>query len=144
LSQIGIEKNKQKQRALKALLSVYIKKQTNNVNLGSDGMEKIYNKLVRDNIINIIKSNGGTPYYRTLTDEEYYLYLLDKDSEELEELRNASGDEVKGEIADKLEILRAMADYLGFTFEEIIKEADDKKEKRGAFEKRLFLEKVEE
>ena len=34
-------------------------------------MEKTYNKLVRDNIPNIIKSNGETPITRILTNEEY-------------------------------------------------------------------------
>ena len=34
-------------------------------------MERTYNKLVRDNIPNIIKSNGETPITRILTNEEY-------------------------------------------------------------------------
>ena len=34
-------------------------------------MEKIYNKLVRDNIPNIIRNNGGTPFVRILSDKEY-------------------------------------------------------------------------
>lgn len=34
-------------------------------------MERISNKLVRDNIPNIIKENGEVPITRILTDEEY-------------------------------------------------------------------------
>ena len=34
-------------------------------------MERTYNKLVRDNIPNIIKNNGETPITRILTNEEY-------------------------------------------------------------------------
>ena len=34
-------------------------------------MEKTYNKLVRDNIPNIIKNNGEDPITRILTNEEY-------------------------------------------------------------------------
>ena len=34
-------------------------------------MEKVYNKLVRDNIPEIIEHNGGTPVYRILSEEEY-------------------------------------------------------------------------
>ena len=47
-------------------------------------MELVYDKLVRDNIPEIIKSNGGEPHYRKLNDEEYWKYLLKKDSEKLE------------------------------------------------------------
>lgn len=34
-------------------------------------MEQIYNKLVRDNIPNIISKNGETPITRVLSDVEY-------------------------------------------------------------------------
>lgn len=52
-------------------------------------MEKVYNKLVRDNIPEIIKKNNGEPYIRELNGDEYWEYLLKKDSEELEEVRTA-------------------------------------------------------
>jgi len=106
-------------------------------------MEKVYNKLVRDNIPEIIKSNGGEPFCRILNDEEYWEALLLKDTEELNEVREATTlEERKKELADKLELIRAMATYSGFTLEEIIEEADKKKLKNGGFTKRLFLEKV--
>ena len=50
--------------------------------------------------------------------------------------------EKKEELADKLELIRAMAEYNGFTLEDIIEEADRKKERNGGFEKRLLLERV--
>ena len=41
-------------------------------------MKNKYNKLVRDNIPNIIKENGEEPIYHTLNDEEYWDALLKK------------------------------------------------------------------
>lgn len=52
-------------------------------------MEKVYNKLVRDNIPEIIKNNGAEPFTRVLSEKEYWEYLLKKDEEELEEVRTA-------------------------------------------------------
>ena len=43
-------------------------------------MEKVYNKLVRDNIPNIIKNNNDIPIYRILNDDECWKYLLIKDT----------------------------------------------------------------
>lgn len=106
-------------------------------------MEKVYNKLVRDNIPNIIRENGAEPVYRTLNEYEYWDYLLKKDSEELEEVREAlSLVERKKELADKLELLMVMAEFCGFSIEEIVEEAAIKRNKNGGFEKRLLLEKV--
>lgn len=106
-------------------------------------MKNKYNKLVRDNIPNIIKANGEEPIYHTLNDDEYWDALLKKDIEELEKVKSAeSKDEVLKELGDKLEILRAMAKYHGFTLEDVIKQADKKKQTNGGFQKRLFLETV--
>ena len=106
-------------------------------------MEIIYNKLVRDNIPEIIKSNNGKPYIRILNNDEFCEYLLKKDTEELEEVKSAtSNEERKKELADKLELIKTMAEFSGFTLQDIIEEADRKKEKRGGFQKRILLEKV--
>lgn len=41
-------------------------------------MEKTYNKLVRDNIPEIIEKNGEKPFFRELNEQEYWEYLLKK------------------------------------------------------------------
>ncbi|MDD2518434.1 MAG: nucleoside triphosphate pyrophosphohydrolase [Bacilli bacterium] len=106
-------------------------------------MEKIYNKLVRDKIIDIIMDDNETPIYHQLSDLEYWSSLIEKDKEELEEVKNASNkEEIKKELADKLEIIRAMASYIGYELNDIIDEANIKRDKRGGFDKRLFLEKT--
>ncbi len=103
-------------------------------------MEIIYDKLVRDNIPEIIKNDGEIPITRILDDEEYFEYLLKKDGEELEEVRNADSKEnVKKELADKLELIITMANFYGFNLDDIIVEADKKREKNGAFNKRILL-----
>lgn len=106
-------------------------------------MEKIYNKLVRDNIPEIIRGNGEVPICHVLSDTEYWNSLLRKDEEELIEVKEANSvEERKKELADKLELIRAMAEFNGFTLDDIIKEAETKASKNGAFQKRLFLERV--
>lgn len=106
-------------------------------------MEKVYTKLVRDNIPEIIIQNGGEPIYRKLDDKEYWEYLLKRDTEELLEVEEAESKiERKKELADKLELIIAMAEYNGFNLQEIIDEADRKRKKNGGFQKRLLLEKV--
>ena len=106
-------------------------------------MKNKYNKLVRDNIPNIIKENGQKPIYHTLNDGEYWDALLQKDTEELQEVKEAtSKDEVLKELGDKLELIRAMAEHLSFTLDDVIKQANKKKETNGGFQKRLFLETV--
>ena len=52
-------------------------------------MEKVYNKLVHDNIPDICRANGEEPYTRVLSDSEYWEYLLNKDQEELKEVETA-------------------------------------------------------
>jgi len=42
-------------------------------NQTSNGVEKIYNKLVRDNVPEIIEADGGAPKIRALTGEEFKL-----------------------------------------------------------------------
>ena len=50
-------------------------------------MEKIYNKLVRDNIPNIIANDNEEVFTSTLTIEEYQEALLNKLQEEATEVK---------------------------------------------------------
>ena len=112
--------------------------------LQREDVEEIYKKLVRDNIPEIIQKNGELPYFRVLNDEEYWECLIAKDIEELEEVKKATSlMERKEELADKLEVLRAMIKFCGASFDEIQEIADLKKAKKGGFSRRLYLEKVE-
>ena len=105
-------------------------------------MEQIYNKLVRDNIPSIIKKNGGEPYTRILSDEEYKNELEKKLYEEYNEVLNASSSDRIEELADMLEIISSLAKLENASLEDVIRVMDKKREKRGGFEDKIFLEKV--
>ena len=106
-------------------------------------MEKIYNKLVRDNIPDIIRDDNRTPVTRNLTDAEYEKELYRKLVEECNEVYEAEDNsETCKELADVLEVIRAIANVKWKTLEDIIKLADDKRNKRGGFSKRVYLEKI--
>lgn len=105
-------------------------------------MERVYNKLVRDNIPNIIKDKGETPITRILEYNEYKSELEKKLYEEYQEVLEASGESRVEELADMLEIIRALAKLEGKTLQDIIDVADNKNIKRGAFKEKIFLEKV--
>ena len=106
-------------------------------------MERIFNKLVRDNIPDIIASNGEKSVTRILTDEEYEVALYKKLLEETNEvISSKSSGETLEELADVLEILMAIAKLNGKTLDDVLKIAAQKKLKRGGFEKRIFLEKT--
>lgn len=105
-------------------------------------MDRVYKKLVRDKIPEIIKANGEEPVTRELNLNEYKIALETKLKEECQEVLNASGEERINEIADVLEVLRALAKLENATLNDVIVIADKKNDKRGVFEKRIFLEKV--
>lgn len=105
-------------------------------------MERVYNKLVRDHIPSIIESNGETPITRILSDEEYKVELERKLNEEYHEVLDASGKDRLEELADMIEIIKYLAKVEGSTLDEIISIAEEKSLKRGAFEEKIFLEKV--
>lgn len=106
-------------------------------------MEKVFNKLVRDKIPEIIKQNKEVPATRVLNDEEYKEELLKKLFEECMEVKKAQTiDEITEELADVYEVLLAIAKLNGKTIADIETVSTLKREKRGSFDKRIFLEKT--
>lgn len=106
-------------------------------------MEKIYNKLVRDNIPEIIKKDNGVPVTRILSDDEYKSELEKKLYEEYNEVLNAhESNERIEELADMLEIISSLATLENKTLNDVVEVAKQKNAKRGGFEKKIFLEKV--
>lgn len=105
-------------------------------------MEQIYNKLVRDKIPNIIINNGETPITRVLDEIEYKKELENKLYEEYKEVIESQNEERLEELADMLEIIKALAKIENKSLEDIISIAKEKSEKRGGFEEKIYLQKV--
>ena len=101
---------------------------------------KIYNKLVRDNIPQIIEQSGKTCKTRVLNDDEYLAQLNAKLSEELAEYLQSG--EVE-ELADIVEVVRALAIVKGVTVDQLDEIRAQKVCKNGAFAQKLFLEWVD-
>ena len=101
-----------------------------------------YNKLVRDKIPKIIENNEGRSCKtRILNDEEYLEELNKKIQEELNEYLESG--EVE-ELADLEEVLRAILDTKGVSYEEFEEIRQEKVNKRGAFKERIYLEGMED
>ena len=100
---------------------------------------KVYNKLVRDKIPEIILKDNELPSTRILNDEEYIQELNKKLQEEVNEYLEA---EIIEEMVDILEVIRAILEHKGVTYEEIEEKRIKKATKRGAFKEKIYLEKV--
>ncbi len=106
-------------------------------------MDRIYNKLVRDNIPNIIQGNGESPVVRVLDEDEYKSELEKKLGEEYQEvLETTTVEDRIEELADMLEIIMALADIHGKSLDDVRDVCDNKRRKRGGFQKRIYLERV--
>lgn len=100
---------------------------------------RIYNKLVRDNIPEIIKQKGETAETCVLDDRKYHKYLCRKLKEEVFEYLQSGKTE---ELADIAEVIDALAVLKGSSFEQVLEIKEQKAKKNGKFEKRIFLKSV--
>ena len=99
---------------------------------------KIYNKLVRDNIPEIMVQNGASPVTRILNDDEYLEELNRKLQEEVLEYLNSGDIE---ELADIEEVLLAILEIKNISKDMFENIRTQKVLKRGSFKKKIFLEK---
>ena len=102
---------------------------------------KKYNKLVRDKIPEIIENDGHKAKFTTLSEQDYMTAL---DKKLLEEVKEYQADKSLDEMADVLEVLYAICNARGYTKKALETKRQEKKMDRGGFEKRLFLEYVED
>jgi predicted house-cleaning noncanonical NTP pyrophosphatase (MazG superfamily) len=99
----------------------------------------VHNKLVRDNIVNILEAEGYECQYHIVSQKKQKKVLIDKLREEVCEFTEEPSIE---ELADVLEVIDAIKEKFGYDDVELSLAKEQKKEHNGAFDKMLFLEKA--
>lgn len=103
-----------------------------------------YAKLVRDDMPDQIARNGEVVVQARLPRSELRRALAAKLLEETRELLAATDpDDVKAELGDLLEIVRAMASVTGVSWAEVESAANEKRARRGGFEEGTVLVETE-
>lgn len=100
-----------------------------------------YNKLVRDRIPEIIKSQGKTCEIEILDDEAYLKALEDKLLEEVKEYHENPSIE---ELADIFTVIRWITEARGYEWSDVMHKFFDKAHQRGAFNHKILLEWVDD
>ena len=96
----------------------------------------IHNKAIRDKIPEIIKESGNTCNIKKLSDTEFLVELEKKLEEETKEYLQSKSVE---ELVDILEVVYGISKLRGMTIERLEEIRQEKVQKRGGFEKNLFL-----
>jgi predicted house-cleaning noncanonical NTP pyrophosphatase (MazG superfamily) len=94
------------------------------------------NKLVRDNIPNIIEQQGDNPDFVILDSFDYYNELKKKLTEEVTEF-NISDDVL--ELCDLIEVISAILDYKNINNKEFEEMRLKKNKINGKFKNKIFL-----
>lgn len=100
---------------------------------------KVYDKLIRDRIPEIIEASGSKCEVEVVSDKVALEYLYKKLGEEVEELLI---DKNLDEIADVMEVLFAIGKKYGYSEDEVLGRRSEKKDSRGGFEDNLILKKT--
>jgi len=100
-------------------------------------LKDVYNKLVRDRIPQIIAAQGDVPHTKKLNAKQYEAALNEKLKEEMNEYLSDGSVE---ELADMAEVILALAKHKGVSQEAFETLRLNKREARGGFDARLYLE----
>ena len=100
---------------------------------------KVYNKLVRDRIPEVIKASGKTGEIEIVNGKEKE-ELLEKKL--LEEVNEYMEDKNLEELADVMEVLFGLANELGYSEEELLNKRNEKLQERGGFKDGIVLKSV--
>ncbi|WP_291648027.1 nucleoside triphosphate pyrophosphohydrolase [Clostridium sp.] len=100
---------------------------------------KIYNKLIRDRIPEIITADDKICEIEIVSGIEKQ-ELLEKKL--LEEVNEYLEDKNLEELADIMEVLFGLANELGYSEEDLIKKRNEKLKERGGFKEGIILKSV--
>jgi len=96
-------------------------------------------KLIRDNMPDILRGYGITVYEKQLDHPDYIRGLKDKLKEECDEALSASEPEaILEELADLTEVIIALAEANGYSHDQLRAARIAKKELKGGFENRTY------
>lgn len=102
-----------------------------------------YNKLVRDKIPAIIEKDGLVCKTKQLNEEQFRKEVVLKFYEELEEYTRAqTEEEAKEELADVMELVHTLMELHQINPEQLDTIRQQKNEKCGSFEQKVFLVEV--
>ena len=105
-------------------------------------VKKVYNKLVRAKIPEIIEKSGKEFSYKIISDEEYVKALKDKLIEEAIEVSKANRSNIMEELADVLEVIEAFKVLYSIDPFQLECERQEKAMEKGGFNRKCFLEYV--
>jgi len=111
----------------------------NEVRDGKSEKVKVYNKLIRDKIPQIIEDSGKKAIIEKVSGPEYLDLLNAKLGEELQEYLDSQRVE---ELADLVEVVYAILDYKGVSRQEFADVRKQKVEEKCAFRDKLLLKEV--
>lgn len=102
----------------------------------------ILNKLVRDKVFLNMQKLGQQIVYRQLAKSELLPALKAKLLEEAGEL-DISDEKAPEELADLMEVIEAVGLELGHTFDQLRRLQLERRDKRGGFEQKIFIERLD-
>ncbi len=103
----------------------------------------VFNKLVRNDVLDSMLAEGANPVHRELSHSEYIAGLKDKILEEAAELKLDDPDQLAKELADVQEVIDCLVAAIGKTSADILAAQAQKTARYGTFDKKIYVDTVD-